>query len=100
MAVGAEAQTALDERVVDDIDLESVLEDRERAKGAAGEARRKFSTVDDIAKGKIGDLKLAEGDVVRCGRFRITYKSVEARSVSFETQPTARLTISPDKDED
>lgn len=100
MAVGAEAQTALDEQVIDDRELESVLEDREVAKGAAGEARKKFSTVDEIAKGKIGDLKLAEGDTVRVGRFRVTYKPVEGRSVAFDTQPTTRLTISPDKDDD
>lgn len=95
----ATAQTALDERVVENAELERALEDREIAKGAAGEARKKFTTLDDLAKGKVNDLNLQDGEAVRIGRFRVAYRKVPAKSVAFETEPSERLTISTPKDE-
>jgi hypothetical protein len=86
-------QIALDEQVIDDPELEKTLEDRELAKGAAGEARKKLETVDEIAKGKIGELKLRNGKAVRIGRFRVAQTPVAARSVSFETKASSRLKI-------
>lgn len=99
MATTPQAQTALDERLVEDKDLEKLLEDRERAKGAAGEARRKYSTLDDLAKEKVEDLALVDDETVRIGRFRISQVSVAGRSVSFETTPTSRLKIKTDGDD-
>lgn len=86
-------QIALDEQIVESAELERVLEDREVAKGAAGEARKKFSTLDELAKGKIADLDLDDGGAVRVGRFRVTKSAVAARSVSFEIDPSMRLSI-------
>jgi hypothetical protein len=99
MAPKPQSQTALDETVLDDRELEKILEDRERAKGAASEARGKFTTVDEIARAKITDLGLTDGDAVRVGRFRVTQSRVEARTVNFETQPTSRLKINATDDE-
>lgn len=91
MAARPQPQTALDEQVVESAELERVLEDREVAKGAAGEARKKFSTLDDLAKGTIADLD--DDATVRVGRFRVAKRSVAGRSVAFDTNPTSRLSI-------
>lgn len=99
MAPKPEPQIALDERVIEDVELEKALEDREIAKGAAGEARKKYTTLDDLAKAKIAELSLEDGDAVRVGRFRVSQTAVEARTVSFETEPTSRLQIAVGKDE-
>jgi hypothetical protein len=96
----ADNQTALDERVIEDAELEKVLEDRQVAKGNAGEARKKYGTLDELAKGKIADLQLEDGDAVRIGRFRISQSAVAPREVAFETNATSRLTISADSEED
>jgi hypothetical protein len=87
-------QTALDERVVEDGELEQLLSDRQIAKGAAGEAKKKFTSLTNLAKEKIEALGLEEGQAIRVGSFRITKKPVPARDVAFETAPTTRLTIS------
>jgi hypothetical protein len=86
-------QPSFDEREVNDPDLESLLSDREIAKGKKGEAVKKFRTLDDLAKEKIAELDLSDDDVVRIGRFRVTSKSIPSRAVSFETEPTTRLNI-------
>jgi hypothetical protein len=100
MTTQSQPQTALDEREINNAELESVLEDREVAKGKAGETRKKYTTVDEVAKDKIAALKLAEGDVVRIGRFRIKLTNIPARDVAFETSATSRLSISPVGDDD
>lgn len=99
MGTKATPQTALDERLIEDDTLEKALEDREQAKGAAGEARAKFTTMDDLVKGKVEELGLDEEETVRCGRFRISKSMVAGKSVSFETDPSARVTVTPDKEE-
>lgn len=100
MGTTTDPQMALEEREVADAELERALEDREQAKGIMGEARRKYSAMDEVVKGKLGDLSLKDGEVVRVGRFRITQTAVPARSVAFDTQPTTRLSISVPADED
>lgn len=95
----ATAQTALDERVVENPELEQALEDREIAKGGANEARAKYTTLDDLAKGKVADLNLQDGEAVRIGRFRVAFRKLPGKSVAFDTEPSERLTISTPKDE-
>jgi len=97
MAVAAQPQIAIDERVVESPELEAALEAREVAKAAAGEARAALKAAHDKAVGLIGELELGEAPV-RVGRFRLTVRKVEARSVAFDTEPTTRLTITPDRE--
>lgn len=94
MAPKATPQLAMDERVIDDRDLEKALEDREIAKGAVSEARSKYNGIDEAAKGLVAQLSLKDGDVVRVGRFRLSQRRVAAKSVAFETDARDQLYIS------
>jgi hypothetical protein len=99
MTTKATPQTAMDERTVDNRELEKALEDREQAKGGAAEARAKFNTLDEVVKDKVEDFDLADGEVARVGRFRIEKKRVAPREVSFTAEATSRLSIKPDAEE-
>jgi hypothetical protein len=66
---------------------------RQAAKEATSEARAAYKAANEAASGEIAKLELPVGSAVRCGRFRITRRAVEARSVSFETGASDRVTI-------
>lgn len=89
-----DSQLALDERVLDEPDLEKLLERRLRAADDVAELRKTYKEADAAAKDRLATLGLNDGDAVRLGRFRITKSAVASRAVSFETAPTSRLTIS------
>jgi hypothetical protein len=99
MAVAAQPQIAIDEAVVESPELEQALEAREAAKATAADARAAFKTADESARGLIAALELGEAPV-RVGRFRLVVRKVAARSVAFDTDPTTRLTITPDRVEE
>jgi hypothetical protein len=100
MAVVEAPQTALDEQVIEGrSDLEEALETREKRKNSKNELTRQFREADDRAKALLSEFELADGEVARCGRFRIKKVTSAARSVSFETSPKSRLAIEADKDE-
>ena len=92
-SVRPQAQLALDETLVEDAELEQLLEERFTHKVDLADARKTYDEADEKAKGKIADLDIADDSAVRCGRFRITKKSVAGRSVSFEAKATSRVTI-------
>ena len=98
MAVATQPQIAIDERVVESAELEAALEGREVARAALSEARAAFKAADEPARGLIAALELDESPV-RVGRFRLVVRKVEGRSVAFDTDPTSRLTITPDREE-
>jgi hypothetical protein len=98
MSVAAQPQIAIDERVIESPELEAALEAREVAKAATSEARATLKAAHEKAVALIGELELGE-TTVRVGRFRLTVRKVEARSVAFDTEPTTRLTITPDREE-
>jgi hypothetical protein len=87
-------QTAIDERVVDNTDLEAALEKREKLKEQRGKATKVFNEADEQAKGMLAEFALEDGEVARCGRFRIAKKTTIARSVNFDVEPGSRLVIS------
>lgn len=95
MAVAVDAQTALDERVLDNAELADALEKRHEAKSKESDARMTAKLLDDRVKMLIAAEELEDGAVVRCGDYRIEKRSVAARSVSFDTEPTSRLSIRP-----
>lgn len=90
----ANEQLGMDERNVEDQELEKALEDRLRAADDISEIRKVYKVADAAVKERVGVLDLADGDAIRCGRFRVAKTAVASRAVSFETDPTSRLTIS------
>lgn len=98
-ALAAVPQLAIDERVIEDAELEDALERREKAKAKAAAARKAFATVQDEAKGLLGRHELGEAPV-RVGRFVVTARALPARSVAFDTDPSTRISIRVAKDAD
>lgn len=99
MGTKATPQTAMDEGLIEDEKLEKALEDREKKRKVKSDATADFKDADDVVKGKLDALELDEGATVRCGRFRISKKSTPARDVSFTTEPSSQLQITPDSDD-
>lgn len=93
MAVAEQNQTAIDERPLDSTDLERTLEEREGLKEKLSEARKNFRELDEIAKAQLAEFNLTDGEVARCGRFRISKRAIPSRSVSFDVQASSRLKI-------
>lgn len=94
MAVTTEPQTAIDERPLDSTQLEQTLDEREKLKTKLSEARKNFKEADEVAKAQLAEFALTDGEVARCGNYRISKRSIPGRSVSFETEPRSRLSIS------
>jgi hypothetical protein len=88
-----DAQDGLFDTVIEDSALEEALEAREKVKASRAALNAKFREADETAKGLLSALGLEKDTVVRIGRFRITLSEIEARSVSFETEASERLTI-------
>lgn len=94
MATSLDPQLALDERAINDPDLEKALERRLRAGDDVAEARGVFKTADAEVKAaieKIADFGVDEA--LRVGRFRITKRHVEGGLVEFERKSSDQLRI-------
>ncbi len=87
MAVKSKAQISMDDRRVDDSELEQLLEDRQAAK----EKVSAYHDADKKAKAKITTLK--ETMPYRCGRFIISERTMPPRSVEFETKGSNSVSI-------
>jgi hypothetical protein len=95
MAVTAKDQLATDERGIENDDLETALEEREKLKAQAGAVAKRYREADERAKGMLAEFQLTDGEVARCGRFRIAKRAIPGRAVAFETSPTSRIAIVP-----
>lgn len=90
MPARTKPQVHMDDKFIEDPELEQLLEDRETAKAKAAE----FHTLDKKAKAAIVTLNL-DGER-RCGRFLVSTKALDGRTVdSFETKPGVRVNIKP-----
>lgn len=87
------AQISMDEKVIDNPELEKLLEERQEAKELATEFRK----ADKKVKDEIAKIEILEP--IRIGRFVISKKSTEGRHVDFETMPGMRVSIKT-KDEE
>ena len=96
MSTKVKAQLGMDERVVEDSELEAKLEAREGLAQARRTAVIRFKGADQQARDALEALDIEVGTPVRIGRFRVTKQPLGSRSVSFETDPTVRLRISAD----
>jgi len=93
MAAKVDIQLAIDERSVEDPDLERLLDVRTAARDRLAQVRSEARKADDAARSRIEALDIEIDAAVRVGRYRITRKSVAARAVSFETSPSDRIVI-------
>ena len=96
MAVKERGQLGLDERIVEDAELERLLIARADRHSALASVRAQFEEADAEAKTALERLKLADGDVVRIGAFRVEKVVTPPRAVSFETEEKSRLRIEAD----
>lgn len=90
-----DGQDGLFDKIVENSELEESLEAREKAKASKSAVTAKFKEADEKAKGLISDLDIGLDDVVRVGRFRLQKSKVDGKTVTFDTEPSERLTISP-----
>jgi biopolymer transport protein ExbD len=61
VAIKEQSQLALDEKVIEDADVEAALEGRERAKDELSEVRKDYQVAHDKAVAEIQKLELPEG---------------------------------------
>lgn len=94
MATETKAQIGMEDRIVSNSELLALLEEREHLKEGAAVYRAK----DKAAKEAI--IKLGEEPPYRIGRFLITKKSREARTVEFEIQAGESVRISNTESKD
>lgn len=86
-------QTGFDEEVIDDPDVESALEEREKHRASMAIVRKIYDGAHELAVAEIAKLELPEGGAARVGRFRITRSAIPARSVTFDTKASSRVRI-------
>lgn len=86
-------QTGFDEEVIDDPEVETALEQREKHKASLAVVRKIYDGAHEAAVAEISKLELPEGGVARVGRFRITRSAIPARSVTFDTKASSRVRI-------
>jgi hypothetical protein len=87
-------QTAFDEQVIEDEEIEAALEDRDKKKRSLDAVRKVFDGANEHAMLKVSELELPEGGAARVGRFRITRTAVPAGHREFDTKASSRIRIS------
>jgi hypothetical protein len=93
-AAGEAAQLALDEKVIEDRELERMLADRSDARATAADARKAVRKIDAAVGHELEKLDIGLGAAVRIGPWRVERVAVKGRAVSFETGDSDRLAIS------
>jgi hypothetical protein len=88
----------MDETVIENPDVLGALRSREEARIELSTLRRQYGESHEKALAEIARLDLDVGEVVRIGEFRIERKIRPGRSVSFETEEKASISISRDEE--
>lgn len=86
-------QDGLFDEVLENEILAAALERRQAAKEKRADAAKRYTDADQAAKGIIAGLELEPDVTARCGRFRIRSRTIPARHVEFDTDPSVRLRI-------
>jgi hypothetical protein len=86
-------QLGMDEKVIEDPQVEAALEERQKRRDTLGAVRSSYNEAHAVAMKGLGDLGLKDGMVMRIGRFRITQQPVAERSVSFDVTQSHRVRI-------
>lgn len=87
-------QTAMDEQVIDDAEVEAALEEREKRKSSLDAVRKIYDGAHEAAVAEIAKLELPEGGAARVGRFRVTRQEIPAGHREFDTKASSRIRIS------
>lgn len=93
MPTRVKEQLAIDEKVIEDKELERLLEERQKVRDEMAEVRADLAKANEAANGAIAKLELPDGVPVRIGRFRLTRVEVDARHVEFDTDARSRVRI-------
>lgn len=94
MTTNLDPQLALDERAINDAELEAALERHLRASDDVREAnavKKTYRKEIDAALAKHADFQV--DSAIRCGRFRITKRTVEAKHVEFDAAEREQISI-------
>lgn len=86
-------QLGLDERIVEDPELEAALEQREAHKRSLGAVRKMYDGAHAAALVVIERLELPDAAPIRVGRFRLERSTTPPRNVTFETKGSSRVRI-------
>lgn len=86
-------QISMDDKFIEDPELEALLEERQEKKESASEANSAYREVDDKAQAQVLALDLPEEPPTRCGRFLLSKKTTDAQEVSFERAERTRASI-------
>jgi hypothetical protein len=87
----------IDEKVVDDRELEGQLAERLGLKAKVDEAKKSFDNLDDQIRGAIKSKRWKAGRY-RIGRHVVVISDVAAKSVAFETKPSTQIRFGLAKD--
>lgn len=91
-----QAQMALDEEPLEDLELARLLDDREGAKEEMAPYVDAYRGLDKQVKGLIAQKDLPDG-LYRCGDFVVSLKETDSREVSFERASSRSIRIRPAK---
>jgi biopolymer transport protein ExbD len=89
--VNGDGQIGMDERVVENEELERALETRLRRQDTLAEVRKSFKTAHEAVVELLKEAGLADGEAIRVGRFRITKRFVEGGHREFDTADRSQL---------
>lgn len=81
------------DRVIEDATLAQLLNSREVARVAHSDAKATFEDAADKVKAKLAEYDLQPGDVVRCGRYRISVTRIDGGEVAFTKNASNRTSI-------
>jgi hypothetical protein len=94
MAISDDPRQGLFDREIEDGDLISALEEREKRNKSRKAVTAKYKEQHEKVKAMLDTYALGDEEMVRIGRFRIRMSRSDGRSVAFETSPSRRMTIS------
>jgi hypothetical protein len=94
MAISDDPRQGLFDREIEDGDLISALEEREKRNKSRKAVTAKYKEQHEKVKAMLDAYALGDEEMVRVGRFRIRMSRSDGRSVAFETSPSRRMTIS------
>jgi len=91
MAIDESGQIGMDERVIENEELERALETRLRRQDTLTEVRKSFKTAHEAVVELLKEQGLEDGEAIRVGRFRVTKKFVEGGHREFDTADRSQL---------
>jgi hypothetical protein len=99
MGTQTTGQLAIDETLVDNVELEKQLEARAALVLERRALNATFKEADDAVRGGIAQLEIPPDGAIRIGRFRITKTTTAPRHVEFDTDGGERIRIDDDEEE-